>query len=108
MITTTVHLTEQESVHLRTIAQETGRTQDDLLQEAVRLLIARFQTTRQQKVLRQLKKKKRYRTEAEKQAARDRFERHFGTLKADDVTYLDNERIDADLAREYANEFEDK
>jgi len=108
MITTTVHLTEQESVYLRTIAQETGRTQDDLLQEAVRLLIARFQTTRQQKVLKQIKKKKRYRTEVEKQAARDRFERHFGTYKTDDAMALDNERIDADLAREYANELGDK
>lgn len=104
MSTTTVHLTEQESVHLRTIAQETGRTQDDLLQEAVRLLIARFQTTRQQKALGQLKKEKRYRTEAEKQAARERFERHFGAIQPGCATDLDNERIDADLVREYANE----
>jgi hypothetical protein len=40
---------------------------------------------------------------AEKNAAWSRFERHFGTLKLDNSTDLDNESIDADLAREYAS-----
>jgi hypothetical protein len=40
--------------------------------------------------------------EAEKNAARERFERHFGTLALGDSTDLDNESIDVDLAREYA------
>lgn len=44
--------------------------------------------------------------DAEKNAARTRFERHFGTLALDDSTDLDNESIDADLAREYASTHE--
>lgn len=42
------------------------------------------------------------RTEAEKQAARERFERHFGEVDLGYTTGVDNEQIDADLAREYA------
>ena len=42
------------------------------------------------------------RTEAEKQAARERFERHFGEVDLGYATGVDNEQIDADLAREYA------
>lgn len=44
--------------------------------------------------------------DAEKNAARVRFERHFGTLALGDSTDLDNESIDADLAREYASTHE--
>ena len=47
------------------------------------------------------------RTEEEKQAARARFERHFGEVDLGYVTGVDNEQIDADLAREYANTHED-
>ena len=42
------------------------------------------------------------RTEAEKQAARERSERHFGEVDLGYATGVDNEQIDADLAREYA------
>jgi hypothetical protein len=42
------------------------------------------------------------RTEAEQQAARDRFERHFGEVDLGYATGVDNEQIDADLAQEYA------
>lgn len=42
-------------------------------------------------------------TEAERNAARARFERHFGMLEIGSSTDLDNESIDADLAREYAS-----
>jgi hypothetical protein len=45
--------------------------------------------------------------EAEQQAARERFERHFGSLDLGRPTGADNESIDADLAREYANRHED-
>ncbi len=38
---------------------------------------------------------------AETNAARLRFERHFGTLLLGGSTDLDNESVDADLAREY-------
>lgn len=41
--------------------------------------------------------------EAEKSAARVKFERHFGALELNGSTDLDNESIDADLAREYAD-----
>ena len=42
------------------------------------------------------------RTEEEKQEARERFERHFGEVDLGYATGVDNEQIDADLAREYA------
>lgn len=42
------------------------------------------------------------RTDAEKQVARERFERHFGEVDLGYATGVDNEQIDADLAREYA------
>ncbi|MEO1093474.1 MAG: hypothetical protein AAFX01_01070 [Cyanobacteria bacterium J06638_28] len=44
--------------------------------------------------------------DAETNTARIRFERHFGTLALDSATGLDNESIDADLAREYASSHE--
>lgn len=47
------------------------------------------------------------RTEVEKQAARERFERHFGAVNLGYPTGPDNESIDADLAREYADSHED-
>ena len=47
------------------------------------------------------------RTEAEKQAARERFERHFGEVDLGYATGVDNEQIDADLAREYADSHEE-
>ncbi len=46
------------------------------------------------------------RTEAEKEAARQRFERHFGEVHSGYATGGDNELIDADLAREYADNHE--
>lgn len=47
------------------------------------------------------------RSEAELQAARARFERHFGAVDLGYATRIDNESIDADLAREYANMHEE-
>ena len=46
------------------------------------------------------------RTATEQQAARERFERHFGEVDLRDATGADNEQIDADLAREYADTHE--
>ncbi len=46
------------------------------------------------------------RTAAERQAARARFERHLGEVDLGNATGADNERIDADLAREYADSHE--
>ena len=45
-------------------------------------------------------------TEAEKVAARERFEHHFGEVNLGHATGVDNERIDADLARDYADNHE--
>ncbi|WP_330483633.1 hypothetical protein [Tumidithrix elongata] len=45
--------------------------------------------------------------EVEKDEARTRFERHFGALNDQSMSF-DNENIDADLAREYAGIHEDK
>ncbi len=47
------------------------------------------------------------RTEAEKEAARKRFKSHFGEINLGYPTGADNESIDADLAREYANNHEE-
>jgi hypothetical protein len=46
--------------------------------------------------------------ETSKTVTRTRFDRHFGTLKLDPETTLENERIDTDLAKEYANLHEDE
>ena len=42
-------------------------------------------------------------SEAGREAARLKFEGHFGTIGIEGATDIDNESIDADLAREYAN-----
>ena len=46
------------------------------------------------------------RTEAEKQAANDRFRSLFGSADLGYPTGTDNEQIDADLAREYGDSHE--
>lgn len=53
-----------------------------------------------------LNKNKDQRTEAEKEAARQRFERHIGSISGYPPG-ADNESIDADLAREYASNHEE-
>lgn len=45
--------------------------------------------------------------EADKQAAGERFERHFGAIDLGHATGTDNERIDADLARAYEDHHEE-
>jgi hypothetical protein len=45
-------------------------------------------------------------SEVDKQAARERFERHFGAVNLGHATGIDNESIDADLARTYADTYE--
>ena len=42
--------------------------------------------------------------EADRHAARERFERHFGAVNLGVATGVDNEEIDADLARAYADD----
>ena len=45
-------------------------------------------------------------TEAEKEAARQRFRRHAGTINLGYATGSDNESIDADLAKAYSKAHE--
>ncbi len=47
-------------------------------------------------------------SDAEKQLAEDRFARHFGAIKSGDSTSADNEKIDADLVREYGATHDDE
>ena len=42
-------------------------------------------------------------TEDEERLAEERFARHFGSVASGDPNSADNEKIDADLVREYAN-----
>jgi hypothetical protein len=97
-ITANVSLTEHEEQTLQVIAQQTGVTQAELLQKAVQLLIADFEHPYPQIVRWQRLQL----DEAAKQQARQRFERHFGTLSADYAGSAENEQIDADLAQAYA------
>mgnify|MGYP000110891480 CR=1 FL=1 len=46
--------------------------------------------------------------EVDKDAARKRFERHFGVLSLNDSIDIQNEIIDSDLVREYASTHEDE
>lgn len=48
-----------------------------------------------------------FRTEEEKEAARGRFRRHFGAVSAPVPPGDHNENIDAEIAREYANNHEE-
>jgi hypothetical protein len=73
-----------------------------LQQEAARLgrplddVIAEYRATHAPKPRPEL-------TEEALQAARERFERHFGAVNLGHPTGADNESIDADLAREYGD-----
>ena len=46
-------------------------------------------------------------TDAEKESRRAKFERHFGAIDLGFSTDLDNESIDADLAKEYSGTYEE-
>jgi hypothetical protein len=98
-VTTTVSLTEQEQQTLQAIAQQAGTTQEELLRKAAQRLIADFQSPPVASHLQRMKR--RQRSEAAKQQARERFERQFGTLSVEYATGADNEQIDADLAQAY-------
>jgi hypothetical protein len=50
---------------------------------------------------------KRHSDEEQKRAARERFERHFGSVNLGRATGADNESIDADLARAYDDRHEE-
>lgn len=101
MVTTSILLTEQEQAMLQIIAQQAGTTQEELLRSAVQRMITEFQSLSAVYPPRQQKRNRQQRSEMAKQQARDRFERHFGTLTLEYATGSDNEQIDADLAQAY-------
>jgi hypothetical protein len=53
MGSTTITLTEQEQLSLRAIAQQTGKTPEELLHEAVAQFLAQFQQTHRRALLQQ-------------------------------------------------------
>jgi predicted DNA-binding protein len=52
MAITSIHLSEQETQALRDLAQQTGKTQDELLHEAVARLLTEVQVTNRLTLLR--------------------------------------------------------
>jgi hypothetical protein len=53
MVSTAITLTEQEQLSLHAIAQQTGKTPDELLHEAVAQFLAQFQPARRRALLEQ-------------------------------------------------------
>src|SRR5262245_20307858 len=100
-LTAQISLTEQEQQTLQIIAQQAGTSQEELLRKAVQQLIADFQRPSVLHQPMQVKRKRRRRSEAAKQRARERFEGHLGALNLGYATGVDNEQIDADLAQAY-------
>lgn len=47
-------------------------------------------------------------SEEEERLAEERFARHFGAINSGDSRSADNEKIDADLVREYGNTHDDE
>lgn len=84
----------------------------DELYEAFQQMATRYGRTTEEVALEWLAKhapKPRPRLSEEAlKAARERFERHFGTWDSGDPHSADNERIDADLAREYGDAHEEE
>lgn len=98
LLTENVALTEHEQQRLKAIAQQTGTSQAELLRKAVQLFIADFERPYPPRT----RRPRRHRSESARQRARQRFERHFGTLPASVAGSVANEDIDADLALAYA------
>jgi len=84
----TVELSDEAYAALRRQAQVTGASLSDVAAASLE---------------RQFKGTGALGTGAEMQAARERFERHFGEVNLGHPTGADNESIDADLAREYSS-----
>jgi hypothetical protein len=92
-----IELSDEVYAMIQRQAEEAGTPPADWLANALELQYGRVRTW--QRGLTQ-------RTAAGQQTARERFERHFGELDLSHATGVDNEQIDADLAREYADSHE--
>lgn len=94
----TLEVSDEAYEALRREAEETGmspaRVAADTLEQRFSLLS-------------RLRADKKRHSEAERQAARERFEGHFGAVNLGYATGADNESIDLDLAREYMDPHED-
>jgi hypothetical protein len=93
-----LELSEEIYAAIRLQAEAAGTSPADLVTASLE---------RQFGVLRALRDGGLPQSEAEKQAARERFEAHFGEVDLGGPTGVDNESIDADLAREYADTHEE-
>jgi hypothetical protein len=92
-----IKLSDEVYAMIQRQAEEAGTSPADWLANALELQYGRVRAW--QRGLTQ-------RTAAEQQTARERFERHFGELDLSHATDADNEQIDADLVREYADTHE--
>jgi hypothetical protein len=77
---------------LQTVAGQMGRSTEEVALE----WLARYGPKPRPKL-----------TAEEKEAAEQRFRRHFGAVKSGNPRSADNEQIDADLEREYESTHED-
>ena len=101
--TITVELPDEVYAAVQQVADTAGVTPAEVAASTLR---QRFGTGSGQAAETPPRKPKSEWTEEEKQAARERFRRHRGAVSSGDPHGSDNERIDADLAREYADSHE--
>jgi hypothetical protein len=99
VLTANITLTDHEQQALHRMARQVGTTQDELVRTAVRRLIAEFEALPSASRRLPMKGKRRQPSEAAKQQARERFERHFGALNFGYATGVDNEQIDKVMSR---------
>jgi predicted transcriptional regulator len=92
-----IELSDEVYAALQQHAEATGTSPSDLVATTLALQYSAPSSSA---------KDGRQQTEAEKQAARERFERHFGAVNLGYATGAANEDIDADLADEYADNHE--
>ncbi|MFZ4660414.1 MAG: hypothetical protein ACOYNY_25615 [Caldilineaceae bacterium] len=100
-LTATIALTEQEQQTLQVMAHQSGTSPEDLLRAAVQRMIAEFESSPLVYHYLPTQPKRRPQSEIAKQKARERFERHFGTIIVEEVSSVDNKQIDVDLAQAY-------
>ncbi len=95
MKTMTLELPDEVYAEIMRAAQESQLPPTEV---AAARIAAGFQTRKRREDL----------TPQEYEAARQRLMRHAGAVNSGDPNSADNERIDADLMREYANNHEDE
>jgi hypothetical protein len=80
MVNVQFMLTEQQTAALHTIAQQTGKTEDEVVREAVEQFLDQFQQVRRQQLLRQARGMWRDHTDLPSlRVLRDEFDRVFAS-----------------------------